>query len=149
MQTKLLPEYRSRWRGSPRSAREAWGMGGGALARDGVTLQGQRCGSCKKRGTRPCRGEGDLVDLLHSLAETLKFLRNARIQALPCPAGEGPLGAARSAAVAAPGWAWEGGRVPPCPQPGWRPGRGGTRLSPQDPAARGELHGDKDTKTHG
>lgn len=57
-----------------------------------MTPQDQRCGSCKKRGTRPCRGRGNLVDLLHSLAKTLKFLQNAHVQALPGQAGEGTPG---------------------------------------------------------
>lgn len=123
LQTKLYPEYRSRWRGSPRSA---WAAGRrGAPARGGDDTPGPEVRKLLETRDTPLSGGRGLVDLLHSLAETLKFLPNAHIQAPPRPG-------------------WGGGpRVPPVPaaraQAG---GAGGTRLSFQHSRVRGPHGGE-------
>lgn len=114
----------------------AWGRG--APARGGDDTPGPEVRKLQEtRDTPLCGGGRDLVDLLHSLAKTLKFLQNAHVQALPRPGrggGPGVLPAQRL-------WQHRAGPGrepgPPCPQPGRRPGRragrgaGGTRLSPR------------------
>lgn len=59
------------------------GMRWGCTCQDrDCSSRGQRCGSCRKRGTCPSQEERDLVGLLHSLATTLKSFCKMHISRL-------------------------------------------------------------------
>lgn len=79
-QTKLLPTQESLvW--EPEVSLGSLGAGG--LARGGDDTPGPEVWKLRETRDTPLSGGRDLVDLLHSLATTLKFLQNAHIQALP------------------------------------------------------------------